>query len=106
MAKPVVFLSPLKTPPMPAGARQEAGWLLRQVQNGHMLSLPESRPMPSIGARVHELRIDVDRTQWRVIYRIDTDAIVVAHVFQKKTQATPKKDIQAAQRRFTAYDNL
>lgn len=62
--------------------------------------------MPSIGPRVHELRIDVDKSQWRVIYRIDEDAIVVAHVFKKKTRATPKKDIQGAKNRFTAYDNL
>jgi len=106
MGKPVVFLSPLKTPPMPPGARQEAGWLLRQVQMGQKLSLPESRPMPSIGVRVHELRIDVDKSQWRVIYRIDEDAIVVAHVFQKKTQATTKKDIETAKKRFTTYDRL
>jgi len=106
MARPVVFLAPLTTPPMPSGARQEAGWLLRQVQNGQMLSLPESRPMPSVGPRVHELRIDFDKTQWRVIYRIDPDAIVVAHVFPKKTQATPKKDIEISKKRFTAFDNL
>jgi phage-related protein len=60
--------------------------------------------MPSIGPRCHELRIiDADAT-WRVIYRLDADAIVVAQVFSKKTPATPKPVIRACQRRLRAYD--
>jgi hypothetical protein len=49
--------------------------------------------MPSVGPRCHELRIvDADAT-WRVIYRRDADAIVIAEVFSKKTRATPKQVI-------------
>jgi phage-related protein len=60
--------------------------------------------MPSIGPRCHELRIvDVDAT-WRVIYRLDSDAIVIAEVFRKKTRATPRQVIRACQRRLRAYD--
>jgi hypothetical protein len=34
--------------------------------------------MPGIAARCHELRIqDQDKT-WRIVYRIDRDAIVIA----------------------------
>src|SRR5947208_2917976 len=47
-----------------------------------------SRPMPVIGRRCHELRIpDADAT-WRLMYRTDADAIVIADVFDKKTSAT------------------
>jgi len=49
--------------------------------------------MPSISPHCHELRIDDSEAdkQWRIIYRIDSDAIVIADVFQKNTQKTPKR---------------
>jgi len=58
--------------------------LLRRLQRGEHLSLPASRPMPIIGRRCHELRVvDADQT-WRIIYRVDADAVVIAEVFSKK----------------------
>ena len=60
--------------------------------------------MPSIGTYVHELRIVDADLSWRVVYRIDPDAIVIADVFAKKTQETPKAVIDNAQRRLSAYD--
>jgi phage-related protein len=60
--------------------------------------------MPSIGPRCHELRVvDTDAT-WRVIYRVDTDAIVIAEAFKKKTQSTPKQVIDACGCRLREYD--
>ena len=59
-----------------------------------------------IGKRCHELRIvDVDVT-WRLVYRIDPDAIVIAEVFKKKTPTTPKAVIDACRRRLSDYDAL
>ena len=56
--KPLVWLhGEVKTPPWSLAARREAGYLLRRLQLGDRLSLPASRPMPSIGTAVHELRI-------------------------------------------------
>lgn len=103
--KPIAWLrSEIKTPPFSAEARVEAGVLLRRLQRGERLSMPHSRPMPSIGKRCHELRIrDRDKT-WRIIYRIDTDAIIVAEVFEKKTRTTPKRVIENAKRRLRHYD--
>ena len=67
--------------------------------------MPRSRPMPSIGRRCHELRIpDRDKT-WRIVYRTDSDAIVIAEVFEKKTRTTPKRIIERAQRRLRLYDD-
>jgi phage-related protein len=105
--KPLVWLhGEVRTPPLSRQARVETGVLLRRLQAGESLGLPGSRPMPSIGKRCHELRIvDVDST-WRVIYRIDDDAIVIAAVFEKKTQATPKDVIEACQRRLRGYDEI
>ena len=90
--------------PLTAAARLEAGLLLRRLQSGQSLGLPHSRPMPVIGRRCHELRIVDEAATWRIVYRIDADAIVVAEVFAKKTQATPKAVIAASQRRLRTYD--
>lgn len=103
--KPLVWLhGEVKTPPWSLEARREAGYLLRRLQLGDLLSLPASRPMPSIGPAVHELRIKDQTAEWRIVYRIDTDAIIIAEVFHKKTQATPRTVIATCQRRLKQYD--
>ena len=105
--KPLVWLrGEVKTPPFSAAARLEAGLLLRRLQRGDKLGLPHSRPMPTIGSRCHELRITDERQIWRIVYRIDVDAIVIADVFQKTTQQTPTRVIQDCQRRLRQYDVL
>lgn len=103
--KPLVWLrGEVRTPPFSAAARLEAGWLLRRLQAGEKLGMPHSRPMPSIGARCHELRVvDAGKT-WRVVYRIDRDAIVIADVFQKTTAQTPVRVIDDCRRRLRLYD--
>ena len=105
--KPLVWLhGQVKTPPLSAAARVETGVLLRRLQRAGSLSMPHSRPMPSIGSRCQELRIVDENATWRVIYRIDADAIVIGDVFSKKTQATPKTVIEACKRRFRDYDAI
>ena len=89
--KPLVWLlGELKTPPFSTMARIEAGYLLRLLQKGEKLSLPHLRPMPSIGARCHELRIVDETKNWRIIYRTDADAIIVLEVFSKENTRDPK----------------
>jgi hypothetical protein len=74
--KPLVWLhGEIKTPPMSGNARIEAGYLLRLLQKGAKLTLPHSRPMLSIGVRCHELRIEDKHKTWRIVYRLDVDAI-------------------------------
>jgi phage-related protein len=76
--KPLVWLhGEIKSPPLSSAARLETGLLLRKLQRGEKLGMPYSRPMPSIGSRCHELRINDERVTWRIVYRIDTDAIVI-----------------------------
>jgi len=95
----------VKTPPFSKAARIEAGFLLRRLQRGESLSMPQSRPMPSIGARCHELRINDASNNWRLVYRIDTDAIVILEVFARKTRATPKAVIATCRKRLKEYDD-
>ena len=104
--KPIVWLhGEVKTPPFSSTARIEAGFLLRSLQMGENLSMPHSRPMPSIGSRCHELRINDEASTWRLMYRIDEDAIIVLEVFSKKTQQTSKKVIDVCKNRIKEYDN-
>lgn len=105
--RPVIWLhGEVKTPPFSKEARIEAGTLLGKLQRGERLSLPHSRPMPTIGRRCHELRVRDENLNWRIIYRNDTDAIVVVEVFAKKSNATPKKVIAICRRRLREYDDI
>jgi len=104
--KPLAWLrGEVKTPPFGTAARIEAGYLLRQLQQGKTLSMPHSRPMPTIGARCHELRIVDGGVTWRIIYRVDADAIVIAGVFAKKTPQTPAAVVSACRKRLKDYDD-
>ena len=105
--KPLVWLrGEVKTPPFSPAARLEAGALLRRLQAGETLSMPHSRPMPSIGSRCHELRVRDTEKTWRLVYRIDPDAIVLADVLQKTTQQPPARVIADCKRRLRLYDHL
>ena len=103
--KPLRWLhGEVKTPPMSVEARREMGMLLRELQDGQLLSLPQSRPMPGIGARCHELRVNDATKTWRLIYRVDPDAIVIIEVFEKRTAKTPPSVIDTCRRRVRAYE--
>ena len=67
--------------------------------------MPQSRPMSSIGARCHELRINDENTTWRVVYRIDKDAIVILEVFAKKAGKTTKEIIKTCRKRLKEYED-
>ena len=104
--KPLVWLrSEIKTPPLSKAARLEAGFLLRKLQLGEILAMPHSRPMPGIGPNCHELRINDKNLTWRIIYRVDSDAILILHVFDKKTNRTPKQVIHLCKQRQKLYDS-
>ena len=96
----------IHTPPFSSAARIEAGLLLRRLQHGERLGLPHSRPMPVIGKRCHELRIQDEDTTWRIIYGVDPDAVIILDVFSKKTQQTPRSVIDTCRDRLRRYNEL
>lgn len=50
--------------------------------------------MPTIGAGVREIRIREASGAFRIVYLATLeDRVLVLHAFQKKTQSTPKRDI-------------
>ena len=105
--KPLVWLhGEIKTPPFSANARIEAGVLLRRLQRGESLPLPHVRPMPGIGKACHELRVQDENRTWRIVYHIDTDAIVILEVFAKTAQQTPKSVIRTCKARLQSYTSI
>ena len=104
--KPLFWLQAgVKSPPFSVAARIEVGYQLRRLQQGEKLRMPLSRPMAALGKRCHELRVTDGHVTWRLIYRIDHDAIVLVEVFNKKTAKTPKQVINVCKSRLREYDD-
>ena len=98
--KPIVFVgdSLKRLREFPEDARHDAGYQLDKVQRGQ--TPDDFKPMPSIGKGVEEIRIWDDSGTYRVIYTARLrDAVYVLHAFQKKTQATSKRDTDIARQR-------
>ena|ERR1700722_16932702 len=99
--KPVAFLAgsldALRS--FPVAARREAGFQFDRVQRG--LDPDHWKPMPAVGAGVREIRVADADGAFRVMYIASlADAIYVLHAFQKKTQATSKRDLDLAAARY------
>jgi phage-related protein len=83
----------------PDDARHDAGYQLDKVQHGYQPD--DFKTMPAIGKGVEEIRVSEASGAYRVIYVARRpEAVYVLHAFQKKTQATSKKDIDIATQRF------
>jgi len=104
--KPLAWLhGQVRTTPFSRAARIEAGFLLRRLQRGEPLAMPHCRPMPAIGPRCHELRVVDAGVSWRIVVRVDEDAVVIVEIFAKRTRATPKAVLQACKTRLRGYDD-
>lgn len=66
--------------------------------------MPHARPMPAIGTRCYELRINDRGSAWRIMYAVASDAIVVLDVYQKKTRRTPRGVIDRCRKRLKRYE--
>lgn len=83
----------------PDRARREVGFQIDRLQRG--LEPDDWKPMRSIGPGVREIRVRDAAGAFRVIYTATfADAVYVLHAFQKKTQATSKRDLEVAALRF------
>ena len=102
--KPITFLgdSLSNLRDFPDAARSQAGYQLREVQKGN--DPTDWKPMKTIGVGVREIRIREASGAFRIIYLATMeDSVVVLHAFQKKTQATPQKDIDLAANRLRKW---
>ena len=99
--KPIRFLgdSLKRLREFPDDARQDAGYQLDKVQRGEQPD--DFKPMAAVGKGVEEIRVWDEAGTYRVIYTARfADVVVVLHAFQKKTQATPKREIELARERW------
>jgi phage-related protein len=94
----------IKTPPFTAKGRQEAGMLLRFLQEGEKLGMPQAEPLPDVGPRCGALRIRDAEHNWRIMYRSDADAVLILEVYPKKTREVPDEVIRRCQDRLKRYD--
>lgn len=78
--------------------------LLRLLQEGERLEMPQSERLPDVGPRCGALRIRDADHNWRIMYRIDADAILIVEVYAKKTPKIPKAVIDRCQQRLRQYD--
>lgn len=84
----------------PEDVRGDLADAIARLEEGHMLSMPLSRPMPSIGKGVHELRFKDRSGIYRVIYFLAGKGMIhLLHAFSKKTQQTPAQNIELARKR-------
>ncbi len=88
-SKPIVWL-PRETspPPFSPRARIRVGELLRSLQVGEAVPPPDSRPMPQVGWRCHELRVPDAWHMWRIVYALEPEAVVLLDIFSRATSTT------------------
>jgi phage-related protein len=83
----------------PEDARHDAGYQLDKVQRGEQPD--DFKAMPAIARGVEEIRVADESGAYRVVYVARrAEAVYVLHAFQKKTQATSRRDIETAKKRF------
>jgi phage-related protein len=103
--KPIGWLhGVIKTPPFSDEGRKEAGELLRLLQEGEHLGMPQAEPLPIVGPRCGALRVRDGEHNWRIMYRADPDAVLVIEVYAKKTRKIPADVIARCKRRLREYD--
>ena len=84
----------------PREARREVGEAILELQKGTRLTMPLSRPMPSVAQGVHEIRVRDAAGIYRAFYLTRSErGVLVFHAFEKRTQKTPQRDIELGRRR-------
>jgi phage-related protein len=105
--KPVACLhGEIKTPPFTDQGRKEAGYLLGLLQEGEIPGMPHAEPLPLVGPRCGALRVRDGEHHWRIMYRVDADAILILEVYAKKTRKIPNDVIDRCRMRLRRYDEV
>ncbi|MGQ0633879.1 MAG: type II toxin-antitoxin system RelE/ParE family toxin [Planctomycetaceae bacterium] len=74
------------------------------MQQGERLGMPHAEPLPTLGRGCGALRVRDAQHNWRIVYRIDADAVVVVDVYSKKTRKIPDEVISRCRSRLRRYD--
>jgi phage-related protein len=82
----------------PEDARRLAGYQLWRLQQGEQAD--DWKPMSTVGAGAIEIRVRIGRAFRVFVITKFEEAIYVLHAFEKKSQKTPKADIDLAAKRY------
>ena len=87
---------------LPKNHETKANILINKLsQEGNMLGFPFTK---TISGKLKELRIQVSPNTYRIFYFLYTGReIVLLHAFTKKSQETPRKEIDIALTRMNGY---
>jgi phage-related protein len=84
----------------PKPARRHLGEAILELQKGARLMMPLSRPMGTVGAGVHEIRVRDAAGIYRAFYLLQSvQGVLVFHAFEKRNQKTPPHEIVLGRRR-------
>jgi phage-related protein len=85
---------------LPTAVKRELGKAILDLQKGHDLGMPLSRPMPTVAAGMAELRIRDAAGIYRTFYfKKSARGVLIPHAFVKRTQKTSRTDIELARKR-------
>jgi phage-related protein len=84
----------------PEDVRRELGKAIFDLQKGHNLTMPLSKPMNDVALGVEELRVRDSAGIYRAFYyKKSKSGILILSGFMKKTQKTPDREKEIARRR-------
>lgn len=86
---------------LPEEIRGDLADALARLDAGLAVSMPLSRPMPTIGHGVHELRLRDRSGTYRIVYAlVKRNTVHVLHAFRKTTATTLDRNLDLARKRF------
>lgn len=89
----------------PSDIKEDIYSLFDDLMSGKKLSMPISRPLPSIAKGLHELRLSGRSGEYRVFYMIRVgDAVYVLHSMAKKKQELDGKTVKVIKSRLRSIE--
>jgi phage-related protein len=89
-----------------AGARAEVLTLLRRLEGGEVLGMPQSRSLVSLAPRLFELRVRDSAGNVRLFYRIEKSGdVLIVHALWKKSRVIARRDRELIKRRLREITN-
>lgn len=85
---------------------QDRDFISNAARTESLRAAAAGSPSPASARTASETYRSNQSKTWRIFYRVDGDAIVIAEVFAKSTQATPKHVLVTSQRRLRLYDKI
>lgn len=88
----------------PIEAKKDLGSILTKLQKGAEVGYPDTEPINTVAPGVFEIRVKEASGIFRAFYLVKIKhGILVFHAFKKKSQKTPKQEIETARKRLNSF---